>query len=60
MAVRLVVKHEDGWSVKNPKGKRALRVFKTQKEAVQYAKTLQDTSSVNVQSKAGKFRKFTS
>ncbi|WP_275092200.1 DUF2188 domain-containing protein [Metamycoplasma hominis] len=56
----MVVKHEDGWAVKNPKGKRALRVFKTQKEAVQYAKTLQDTSSVNVQSKAGKFRKFTS
>ncbi|TPR54080.1 DUF2188 domain-containing protein [Metamycoplasma neophronis] len=60
MAVRLVVNHEDGWAVKNPKGKKALRVFKTQKEAVEYARSLKDTTAVNVQSKTGAFRKFTS
>ncbi|WP_369086056.1 DUF2188 domain-containing protein [Metamycoplasma spumans] len=60
MTVRLVVNHEDGWAVKNPKGKKALRVFKTQKEAVEYARSLKDTTSVNVQSTKGTFRKFTS
>ncbi|WP_330463593.1 DUF2188 domain-containing protein [Metamycoplasma gateae] len=57
MAVRLVVNHPDGWAVKNPKGQRALRVFKTQKEAMDYAKSLKDTTSINVQSKTGAFRK---
>ncbi|ENY68674.1 Hypothetical protein MAU_4690 [Metamycoplasma auris 15026] len=57
MAVRLVVNHPDGWAVKNPKGKKAIRTFKTQKEAMQYAKSLKDTTSINVQSKVGTFRK---
>ncbi|AZZ65511.1 DUF2188 domain-containing protein [Metamycoplasma phocicerebrale] len=57
MAVRLVVNHPDGWAVKNPKGKKALRVFKTQKEAIDYARSLKDTTGTNVQSKTGAFRK---
>ncbi|ACF07251.1 Uncharacterised protein [Metamycoplasma arthritidis] len=57
MPVRYVVNHENGWAVKNPKGKRALKTFKTQKEAMDYAKSLSDTTSVLVQSKEGSFRK---
>ncbi|AZG68819.1 DUF2188 domain-containing protein [Mycoplasma struthionis] len=57
MPVRYVVNHPDGWAVKNPKGKKALRVVKTQKEAIDYAKSLSDTTSVIVQSKEGSFRK---
>ncbi|AWX69219.1 DUF2188 domain-containing protein [[Mycoplasma] anseris] len=57
MAVRYVVNHENGWAVKNPNGKRSLKTFKTQKEAMDYAKSLSDTTSVIVQSKMGKFRK---
>lgn len=58
MPVRLVVNHEKGWAVKNPKGKKALKICKTQKEAVDYAWSLKDTTSVNVQSKTGAFRKW--
>ncbi|WP_412031394.1 DUF2188 domain-containing protein [Metamycoplasma buccale] len=57
MSVRYVVNHESGWAVKNPKGKRAVKTFKTQKEAIDYAKSLSDTTSVIVQSKEGSFRK---
>ncbi|TPE57422.1 DUF2188 domain-containing protein [[Mycoplasma] falconis] len=57
MAVRYVVNHDEGWAVKNPKGKKALRIFKTQKEAMEYAWSLSDTTSVLVQSKKGAFRK---
>ncbi|AWX42817.1 Uncharacterised protein [Metamycoplasma cloacale] len=56
MVVRYVVNHEKGWAVKNPNGQRALRVFKTQKEAIEYAKSLADTTSYIVQSKKGTFR----
>ena len=57
MPERYVVNHEHGWAVKNKNGKRALKTFRTQKEAIDYANSLKNTTGVLVQSKEGSFRK---
>lgn len=57
MAVH-VTPHEDGWQVKSAKSKKAYRVTKTQKEAIEIAKTVaknKKTSTV-IQGRKGKFR----
>jgi hypothetical protein len=54
------VSQKDGkWQVKGTGNEKATRVFDTQKEAIDYSKTLSDDSSNGtiVHSKKGKFRK---
>lgn len=57
MPVRYIVNHEYGWAVKNANGKRAIKTFRTQEEAIKYAKQLNDTTGIVVQSRDGSFRK---
>ncbi|RMA78654.1 uncharacterized protein DUF2188 [Metamycoplasma subdolum] len=57
MAIRYVVNHEKGWAVTNANAKKVIKTFKTQLEAIKYANSLADTSSVMVQSTKGSFRK---
>lgn len=55
-----ISKREDGrWQVKNVKAEKALKIFKTQKEAIDYAKGVakNQEGSIRVHSKAGKLRK---
>lgn len=55
-----VSKREDGrWQVKNVKAEKALKIFRTQAEAIAYAKTVagNQDGSIRVHSKAGKLRK---
>ncbi|WP_211246863.1 DUF2188 domain-containing protein [Mesomycoplasma molare] len=55
--IKYVVNHNEGWAVKNANAERATKIFKTQKEAIDYAKKLKETTSVMIQGKDGKFRK---
>ncbi len=52
-------KEDDMWQVKLAKGARALKLFKTQKEAIEYAKTLAENQdgSITIHKKDGKIRK---
>ena len=58
MAVRYIVNHEKGWAVKNANAKRAIKTFKTQEEAIKFAKTLKDNTGLILQSRDGSFRKI--
>ncbi len=53
-----VVKHGDQWAVKGAGNVKITKIFNTQKEAMEYAKTITENqkSSMTVQSKTGKFR----
>lgn len=55
---QFVVKHGDQWAVKGAGNTKITKLFNTQKEAMEYAKTITENqkSSMTVQSKAGKFR----
>ncbi|TCG11799.1 DUF2188 domain-containing protein [Mycoplasma marinum] len=59
MAVKYITRRieDKKWCVKNAKAEKATRVFKTQKEAIDYAKTLKSTTSIMIQGRDGKFRK---
>ncbi len=50
---------EKGWQVKLATGKKAIKFFPTQKEAIAYAKSLSETQggSIRIHSKKGKMRK---
>lgn len=55
-----VSKREDGrWQVKNVKAEKALKIFRTQAEAIAFAKSVANNQdgSIRVHSKAGKLRK---
>lgn len=58
MAVRYIVNHEKGWAVKNANAKRTIKTFKTQEEAIKFAKTLKDNTGLILQSRDGSFRKI--
>ncbi|MGZ9413251.1 DUF2188 domain-containing protein [Mycoplasma sp. 480] len=55
--IKYVVNHNGDWAVKNANAERATKIFKTQKEAIEYAKQLKETTAVMIQGKDGKFRK---
>jgi uncharacterized protein YdaT len=54
-----VTQHPDGWKVKKSGGKRAIKVFRTQSEAIDYAKHLAEThdTSFVIHKKDGSIRK---
>jgi len=55
-----VSQHESGWQVKARGSEKALKTFKTQKEAIDYANKIggkDSDNSVLVHGKTGKFRK---
>ena len=56
---RYIIKKKNEWSVVNANYKRTLKTFKTQKQAVVYAKGLESTSSMVLQGDDNKFRKIT-
>lgn len=55
--IKYVVNHNGQWAVKNAKAQRVTKVFATQKEAIEYAKSLKETTTVMIQSTKGSFRK---
>ncbi|MDC8900264.1 DUF2188 domain-containing protein [Metamycoplasma hyosynoviae] len=57
MAIRYVVHHKNGWCVKNANGEKAIKTFGTQEEAIKFARSLNDTTSIKIQSRDGSFRK---
>ena len=57
-----ITKHpQGGWQIKKSKASRALKRFKTQKEAIEYAKNLEDTTATGyiIHKADGKTRKKT-
>lgn len=56
---RYVIKKDGQWSVVNAHYKRILKTFKTQKEAIKYAQSLDSTTSITLQGDDNKFRKIT-
>lgn len=54
--IKYVVHHNGSWAVKNAKADRVTKIFKTQKEAIRYASSLESTSTIMVQSRTGSFR----
>lgn len=56
---RYVIKKDNQWSVVNANYKRILKSFKTQKEAIKYAESLDSTTSIILQGDDNKFRKIT-
>ncbi|MBN3535058.1 DUF2188 domain-containing protein [Mycoplasma procyoni] len=55
--IKYVVNHNGEWAVKNANADKVTKTFKTQKEAIDYARSLKNTTSVMIQNKEGKFRK---
>lgn len=53
-----IAPHEEGWQVKTAKAKKAYRVTKTQKEAIQIGKTVakNQKTTTTIQGRKGKFR----
>lgn len=51
--------HKDGWKVKLSNGEKAIKVFKTQAEAIEYAKHLAEThdTTYQIHKKDGSIRK---
>ena len=54
-----VSQHKDGWKVKLSSGAKAIKVFKTQAEAIEYAKnlSLKHNTSYQIHKKDGSIRK---
>lgn len=54
-------KDDNMWQIKAAGGSRAIKLFKTQKEAIDYAKTLADNQDANIMihKEDGSFRKLT-
>lgn len=55
--IKYVVNHNGAWAVKNAHAERVTKTFATQKEAIDYARKLKETTSVMIQGRDGKFRK---
>lgn len=53
---KYVINHNGKWAVKNSHASRVSKTFDTQKEAIDYAKDLSETTSIMVQSRSGSFR----
>ncbi|MCR8613327.1 MAG: DUF2188 domain-containing protein [Mycoplasma sp.] len=56
--IKYIVNHESKWAVKNGKDTRPTKILDTQKEAIHYATSLNNATSILVQSKNGTFRKI--
>lgn len=54
---KYVVRHNNAWAVKNPQAEKVTKTFATQKEAIEYAKSLKKTTSVMVEQVNGQYRK---
>ncbi|AAT27645.1 DUF2188 domain-containing protein [[Mycoplasma] mobile] len=55
--IKYVVNHDGKWAVKNANAEKVTKVCDTQKEAIDYAKSLDNTSAIMIQGRDGKFRK---
>lgn len=55
--IKYIVNHEGKWAVKNANAERITKICETQKEAIEYAKSLDNTSTIMIQGRNGKFRK---
>ncbi|MCR8613325.1 MAG: DUF2188 domain-containing protein [Mycoplasma sp.] len=56
--IKYIVHHEGKWAVKNGKAGRPTKILDTQKEAIHYAASLKNATSILVQSRSGTFRKI--
>ncbi|AEC45979.1 DUF2188 domain-containing protein [Mesomycoplasma hyorhinis] len=54
---KYVVRHNNAWADKNPQAEKVTKTFATQKEAIEYAKSLKKTTSVMVEQVNGQYRK---
>lgn len=54
-------KEDNMWQIKAAGGEKAIKLFKTQKEAIDYCKTLADNQDANIMihKEDGSFRKLT-
>ncbi|MCK5866762.1 MAG: DUF2188 domain-containing protein [Mycoplasmataceae bacterium] len=54
---RYVIRKNEKWAVVNANYKKSIKIFDTQKEAINFSKELLDTKFVVIQGKDNKFRK---